>query len=223
MPPHASSPSRSLLVSPARSPSFSRDPLRRDALDPDPLVQFARWFGEADAESGSTPTSMTLATVGTDGAANARVVSLKDVDARGFLFTSRYDGPKAREIEAEPRVTLVFYWPEPGRQVRVTGTAERLPDDESARYFDARPPARQLTLLAHPQSEPVADRTAIADAVAALGRARAEGDALPRPSWGGYVVRPRAVEFWQGQADRLHDRFLYEAGEGRWTLTRLTP
>lgn len=223
MPRRASGTPASLLASPARGPSFSRGVLRQEDLDADPLAQFARWFGEASQEPGSDPAAMTLATVGLDGAPRARVVSLKDVDARGFVFTSHYEGPKGREIDADPRVALVFYWPGQSRQVRVTGTAERLPNEESDRYLNARSKARRLALLAHPQSEPIGDRASLEEAVAALARTRAGDEALPRPSWGGYVVRPHAVEFWQGQADRLHDRFRYHARDGRWTVVRLTP
>ena len=149
-----------MLSVPARPPSFSGAPLHQGGLDADPLTQFARWLAEASRAPGADPFAMTLATVGTDGAPAARTVSLKDVDRRGFLFTSHYDGPKGREIEADPRVALVFYWPEQGRQVRVTGRAERLAEEESARYFEARPRASQLALLAAPQSQPIGDRAA---------------------------------------------------------------
>ena len=158
---------------------------------------------------------MTLATVGVDGAACARIVSLKDVDPRGFIFTSQYEGPKGQEIGAEPRVALVFYWPKQGRQVRVTGVAERLPHEESAGYFHARSQAMRRMLQVGTQSEPVQDRAALEDALA-----NTPSDA-EQPAWGGYVVRPDTVEFWQGQADRLHDRFLYRAQEAGWDVTRL--
>jgi pyridoxamine 5'-phosphate oxidase len=223
MPPNPPGPHPSLLSAPARHPSFSRDPLRREDLGADPLVEFVRWLSEAATVPGADPFAMTLATVGGDGAPSARTVSLKDVDERGFVFTSQYDGPKGREMDADPRVALVFYWPEQGRQVRVTGTAERLPEEESARYFDARPRASRLALLAYPQSQPVVDRVALEVRVDDLARLYS-GEAVPRPAWGGYVVRPTAVEFWQGQSDRLHDRFLYRtSGDGRWDLTRLAP
>jgi pyridoxamine 5'-phosphate oxidase len=209
--------------SPTHYQTFSRPPLHRGDLDADPLAQFARWLGEAASASGGDPFAMTLATVGEDGAPAARTVSLKDVDERGFMFTSHYDGPKGREIEADPRIALVFYWPDQGRQVRVTGRAERLPDRESDLFFGARPREGQLALLTSPQSRPIGDRAGLEGRVAELARLYG-GRAVPRPSWGGYVVRPVTVEFWQGQSDRLHDRFLYRAsGDGRWDLTRLSP
>ncbi|MEM6785402.1 MAG: pyridoxamine 5'-phosphate oxidase [Bacteroidota bacterium] len=221
MSPEDSHPSGSYLVSPTSGPSFAREVLRRNDLDADPLRQFAWWFQEACKGGETDPAAMVLATVDPDGAAQARTVSLKEVDARGFIFTSHYAGPKGRDIDAEPRVALVFYWPNAGRQVRVTGVAERLPSAESARYFEARPPAMQGTLHVYPPSQPVPNRDALTQAAKAL--ASAHGDVLTRPAWGGYVVRPLTIEFWQGQADRLHDRFRYEARSEGWELSRLAP
>ena len=212
----------SLLSSRPRSPAFADGVLRRRDLDADPLRQFARWF-EAARRAERDAAAMTLATVGADGAANARTVSLKDVDGRGFVFTSAYGGPKAREIDREPRVALTFYWPSQGRQVRVTGRAERLPDDASERYFAARTDAMKRAVLAHPPSAPVRDRAALEAAVADLADEPA-GETPPAPgSWGGYLVWPATVEFWQGRADRLHDRFRYRSDEGGWAVTRLAP
>jgi pyridoxamine 5'-phosphate oxidase len=201
---------------------FPRPPLRREALDADPLVTFARWL-EAAETSEPDPYAMTLATAGPEGEPSARTVSLKRVDPRGLVFTSRYDGPKGGEIDRDPLVALVFYWAGEGRQVRVSGVAERLPEEEAERYFRDRPRESQLALLALPQSEPLDRRATLEARAAALGRTYATGE-VPRPAWGAYLVRPRAVEFWQGQTDRLHDRFLYEASEGGgWSLVRLTP
>ncbi|MEL6771603.1 MAG: pyridoxamine 5'-phosphate oxidase [Bacteroidota bacterium] len=194
--------------------------LRRAELSADPLWQFAQWFGEASEGGQQDPAAMTLATVDREGAPDARTVSLKDVDARGFIFTSHYGGPKGRDIEAQPRVALAFYWPSAGRQVRVVGIAERLPAAESDRYFEARSPVMRRALLAMPPSQPIADRRTLDDAVVGVvGRSGSPA----RPEWGGYVVRPRVMEFWQGQANRLHDRFRYEKEAEGWTLTRLTP
>jgi pyridoxamine 5'-phosphate oxidase len=202
--------------------AFHRPPLHRDALDADPLVTFARWL-EAAETSDPDPYAMTLATAGPDGAPSARTVSLKGVDGRGFVFTSRYDGPKGGEIERDARVALVFYWAGQGRQVQVSGLAERLPAAESEGYFRGRPREGQLALLALPQSEPLDSRATLEARLADLDRSY-ETREIPRPDWGAYLVRPRAVEFWQGQSDRLHDRFLYEASEGGgWRLMRLTP
>ena len=203
--------------------SFSQPPIHEDDFDADPLRQFARWLGEAVRAPCADPYAMTLATVGGDGAPSARTVSLKDVDERGFHFTSSYDGPKGREVEADPRVALVFYWAEQGRQVRVTGTTERVPEEESHRYFDARPRESQLALLAYPQSRPIQGRALLERRVAELARTHRDGP-VPRPAWGGYVVRPTTLEFWQGQSDRLHDRFLYRVADGgQWDLVRLSP
>lgn len=220
MSPNDAHPQRSFLAAPVSGPSFGSEVLRRADLEGDPLRQFARWFHEASVSGETDPAAMTLATVDPDGAAQARTVSLKDVDARGFIFTSHYTGPKGRDIDAEPRVALVFYWPTAGRQVRVTGTAERLPGGQSARYFEARSPAMKRTLHVSPPSQPVPDRDALTKAAEALAAA---GGTPPRPAWGGYVVRPLTIEFWQGHADRLHDRFRYEASGHGWELSRLAP
>lgn len=206
-----------------RPQTFPQTELRRSSLGADPLVQFRRWLGEAVRAGEADPHAATLATVDPSGAPAARTVTLKGVDARGFLFTSRHDSAKARQIDADPRVGLVVYWPGQGRQVRVGGAAERVPAEESARYFRARPRPAQLALLAFPQGQPIRDRAALDRRVADLDRDYRDR-ALPVPAWGGYVVRPRTVEFWQGRTDRLHDRFLYRlADDGTWAITRLAP
>lgn len=208
---------------PPRHQPFGQDVLRRRDLRPDPLVQVRLWLDEAVRAGSPDPHAMTLATVGRDGAPAARTVALKGVDERGLLFTSRTDSAKAREIAASPAVALVLYWPDRGRQVRVTGTADVLPAPESARFLDARPRSARLALLAFPQGQPIPDRAALDDRLAALGRQFAGRD-VPTPPWAGYVVRPQTVELWQGQTSRLHDRFLYRrSGTDGWTLDRLAP
>lgn len=206
-----------------RHQGFPERPLRRKDLAADPLVQFAAWLEEAERGADRDPYAMTLATIGGEGVPAARTVRLKTVDERGFVFTSRRDGPKARELRTNPQAALVFYWPAQGRQVRVTGEVERLPEEESARYFRARPRARQLALWVLSQSEPVSDRSALEKRFEMLAQEHA-GHEIPIPAWGGYVVRPRAVEFWQGRSNRLHDRFQYCCSDaGAWTLQRLAP
>lgn len=203
--------------------AFSRDVLRRHALDPDPLVQVRAWLDEAVHAGSAAPHAMTLATVSPDGMPAARTVALKAVDERGVLFTSRTDSAKARDIRSTPAVALVLYWPDQGRQVRVTGTAEPVPAEESARLLADRPRPARLALLAFPQGQPLAGRDALDERVADLDRQFGGGD-LPIPLWGGFVVRPQAIELWQGQTNRLHDRFLYRRfGSGQWTVDRLSP
>lgn len=203
--------------------AFPRGVLRRRDLDPDPLVQLRAWLDAAVRTGAADPHAMTLATLSRDGTPAARTVTLKGVDERGLLFTSRTDGAKAREIRETPAVALVLYWPDQGRQVRVAGTAEPVPDEESARLLSAKPRPARLALLAFPQGQPIPCRAALDDRVADLDRQFGEGDP-PAPPWGGVVVRPRTVELWQGQTNRLHDRFLYRRSDGdSWTIERLAP
>jgi pyridoxamine 5'-phosphate oxidase len=189
----------------------------RDLL-PDPLAQFAAWYEEAPG----VRESMALATADAAGAPSVRMVLLKGFDERGFTFHTNYASRKGRELEANPRAALLFYWRELGRQVRIEGSVERTSAEESAEYFATRAPAARLSAWASPQSEPVADR---AELEARVDAARARfGDDPPLPdNWGGLRVVPSAYEFWVHDENRLHDRFRYErAGDG-WWIQRLGP
>lgn len=199
--------------------------LRRTDLAPDPLEQFARWFALAcDCEAIAEPNAMTLATAGADGAVSARTVLLKDFDAQGFRFFTNYESDKAVAIAGNPRVALLFFWPPFERQIAIRGVAEKVSREESAEYFAKRPLASRIGALASDQSRPVASRAELEQKFAALS-ARYENGEVPLPSqWGGYLVRPTAIEFWQGRRSRLHDRFRYSRGpDGAWSLERLSP
>jgi pyridoxamine 5'-phosphate oxidase len=190
--------------------------------DRDPLRQFERWFAEALSANLPLPNAMTLATIGADGAPSARVVLLKGIERGGFTFYTNYESRKARELAARGAACLVFMWSQLERQVRIDGTVEQVSPAESDAYFASRPLGARLSAWASPQSETVASR-AFLEAAMAAARER-YGDSPPRPPhWGGYRVRPSALEFWQGRADRLHDRLLYTREGDAWRIVRLAP
>lgn len=189
----------------------------------DPFAQFAHWFDQALAAGLPEPNAMTLATATSDGRPSARIVLLKGFDARGFVFFTNRHSRKGRELAANPRAALVFFWPELERQVRVEGNVAPTGDDESDAYFASRPLASRLGAWASPQSETIAGREALDRNVAAL-TARFGGNVPRPPHWGGYRVVPEAVEFWQGRPSRLHDRLRYIRRPGdRWLCERLAP
>jgi pyridoxamine 5'-phosphate oxidase len=192
-------------------------------LHPDPLVQFRRWQEEAAAAGLGLPDAMTLATAGADGRPSARTLLLKGVDERGFLFFSNYESRKGHELAANPHAALVVHWAqEPRRQVTAAGDVERLSTAESEAYFRTRPLGSRLGAWASRQSEPIPDR-AVLERAYAEAEARYGGDPPLPPWWGGYVLRPERVEFWQNRPNRLHDRFRYTRAEAGWLLERLAP
>jgi pyridoxamine 5'-phosphate oxidase len=197
-------------------------PLRRAALAEDPIEQFRDWY-ELAAREVPLADAMTLATVDREGAPDARMVLLKGFGPDGFRFFTNLGSAKALQLESAPRAALVLYWRELDRQVRVRGPARRLPEAESDEYFVSRPRDSQIGAWASPQSEPLANRAAL-DRRAREAERRFSDTAIPRPPfWGGFVVRPLEIEFWQGQVARLHDRFRYLRTDGGWRLERLAP
>ena len=197
-------------------------PLRRADLDPDPIRQFRVWAELAEREV-PLPEAMTLATVDADGAPDARMILLKGADERGFRFYSNRLSAKGEQLDATPRAALVVYWREQDRQVRIRGPVQALGDEESDRYFASRPRDSQLGAWASEQSRPLADRASLDRRLEEVER-RFAGSDVERPThWGGYLVRPDAVEFWQGQVGRLHDRFRYTRVGEDWRIERLAP
>jgi pyridoxamine 5'-phosphate oxidase len=210
--------------------AYEQGALGEDDLAPTWLEQFELWLSAA-IESGSVePNAMVLATADADGLPGARTVLLRGLDARGFWFMTNYDSRKGRELAANPRATLVFPWYAQHRQVVVDGEVERLSAEESDAYFAARPRGARISAHASPQSEPIESRDWLQARWDEVERAHAGRDDVPRPEgWGGFLVRPRAVEFWQGRRDRLHDRLRYrrvasDGGAGdAWVVERLAP
>lgn len=189
--------------------------LREDDVDPDPIAQFHAWYAEAGTDA------VALATASADAVPAGRMVLLKGADERGFAVFTNYTSPKARDLTANPRAALLFYWP-PDRQVRVTGPVGRVEPEESERYWRSRPRGSQLSAWASHQSEVVPSRAALEARVAALD-ARFPGDVASPPFWGGFRLVPEVLEFWQHRDDRLHDRLRYRREGDGWVIERLSP
>jgi len=199
-------------------------PLREEDVDPDPVRQFTAWFEQAARAGVRAPEAAAVATATADGAPSARMVLVKQADESGFVFYSNHDSRKGRELTANPRAALLFYWDLLGRQVRIEGRVERMSAEQSGAYVRSRPRASQLSALASPQSRTIASRALLEQRVRELA-ARYDGAELPLPdAWGGFRLVPETFEFWQHREDRLHDRLLYTLGpKRRWLLERLAP
>jgi pyridoxamine 5'-phosphate oxidase len=205
-----------------------RDEYQGSALDPagcddDPIVEVKKWMQRAVGEGIATPNAMTLATVDERGRPAARIVLLKEIDERGFVFFTNYDSRKGRDLAAHPFAALVMYWEALHRQVRVEGAIETLAAADSDAYFASRPRGSQLGAIASPQSQVIAERRVLEERVAELQKAHGEAPLVRPANWGGYRVVPDAVELWQGQPSRLHDRVRYRFGSQGWTKERLAP
>jgi len=222
--------------------------LRRAELDPDPIAQFRKWFEQAAgtraggnfrryciniykalflAETSSVPlevNAMTLATADRDGRPSARIVLLKGVDSRGFTFFTNYDSRKGHELAENPRAALTFYWSSQERQVCVAGDISKLPESESEAYFRTRPRGSRIAAWASRQSAVLPNREALEAEWKQL-EAKYPGENVPKPPyWGGYVLSPIRIEFWQGRPSRMHDRFRYtKQANGAWLIERLSP
>lgn len=199
--------------------------LRRALLNPDPICQFQKWFAEASACEGiREPNAMTLATANTAGEVSARIVLLKGCDAGGFRFFTNYESRKGAHIAENPQVSLLFFWAPLERQAIICGRAEKTSREESEAYFQQRPLASRLGAWASQQSREITSRDELEARYAELEKTYADGRVPLPPTWGGYLVRPETVEFWQGRTSRLHDRFRYtREPSGSWRIDRLAP
>jgi pyridoxamine 5'-phosphate oxidase len=202
---------------------YSQQGLGEAEVHSDPIQQFHAWFDQALKAEVPEPNAMTLATCTPEGWPSARIVLLKEVNEQGFTFFTSYEGRKARELAANPRGALVFYWTELERQVRIEGTVERTTAEISDAYFRTRPRGSQLGAWASRQSEVVASR-ALLEARLKEFEERYLDQEVPRPPlWGGFRLSPLSIEFWQGRASRLHDRICYRRQADAWHIERLSP
>ena len=194
-------------------------------VDLDPIVQWHRWHDDALQGGVAEPNAMTVATLGSDGVPDARIVLVREATARGLVFYTNYGSTKSRQLEASPVAAGVFSWLDLHRQVRLRARVERVSDAESDAYFASRPRASQLGAWASPQSEEIADRSALESLVIGYDEEFVDSDVPRPPHWGGWRLVPLEWEFWQGRPSRLHDRLRYrlDATTGRWTISRLAP
>ncbi len=202
---------------------YLRGGLQREDLADDPYAQFETWMAQAIEAQLPDPTAVTLATVNPQGQPSQRIVLLKHFDMRGFVFYTNYNSAKARDIAQNPNVALHFPWHNMERQVKVMGRAEKVPVTESLKYFLTRPRESQIAAWASDQSHTISSRSVLLNQVASLKQKFQNGE-VPLPDfWGGFRVSPEQFEFWQGGANRLHDRFQYSPTESGWSIERLAP
>lgn len=203
---------------------YHRAELGEATAEDDPIAQFRTWFDEAVASSVPEPNAMVVATVDASGQPSTRTVLLKGFDDAGFVFYTNYAGRKGVDLAGNPAISLLFYWAELERQVRIDGRAERTSPEEADAYWAARPRGSQIGSLASPQSQVIPDRAWLATRYDEIAASVPEDAPIPRPShWGGIRVVPAAIEFWQGRPNRLHDRLRYRRVDGDWLVERLAP
>lgn len=203
---------------------YVKSSLSESEVQKNPIEQFQKWFDEAMSSQVTEPTAMVLSTVAENGCPSSRVVLLKDIKAEGLSFFTNYNSRKGQEIIQNPRVSALFFWPELQRQVRFEAEVEKLPKADSDEYFSIRPRGSQIGAIASPQSAIIPDRETLEKRVAEVEKEMENVTDVPRPEfWGGFLLKPVRVEFWQGRGSRLHDRIVYIKDHADWTINRLAP
>ncbi len=202
--------------------NYSQKKLSESKANPDPLKQFAKWWKQSIKSKMVEPNAMTLATASPDGVPSARIVLLKDFGENGFTFFTNYNSFKGQQLSENPKACLVFFWKELERQVRITGLVEKISDEANNAYFYSRPVDSQLGAIASPQSQVIENREWLDEKFKLLKKEKSN---IQRPpNWGGYIVKPVIIEFWQGRPGRLHDRLQYTIQQdGEWKMERLAP
>ncbi|MBF8962351.1 pyridoxamine 5'-phosphate oxidase [Pontibacter sp. FD36] len=204
--------------------NYSRQALTEESVSNDPLDQFKVWLNEAIHSEVLEPTALVLSTVSADCRPSSRVVLLKEVSSEGFVFFTNYESRKGQEMAERPYGSMTFFWAELERQVRIEGTIEKVAPEVSDVYFHSRPRGSQIGAWASPQSREINNREELEQAEAKYEQDFASLDVVPRPQhWGGYVLKPERIEFWQGRPNRLHDRIVFEQADTRWNRKRLAP
>lgn len=205
--------------------SYTKSALTRDNLDSNPMQQFRTWFYEADdSNTVDEANAMSVSTIGDDGFPKSRVVLLKSYNENGFVFYTNYNSEKGQALINNPKTCLSFFWPALERQIIIKGIAEKLPEQQSDNYFASRPKGSQLGALVSPQSQVIKDRTILEDKLKELEEDYAHEEINRPKDWGGFLVKPKSIEFWQGRPNRLHDRFLFTLQEDfDWKIERLAP
>lgn len=203
---------------------YTKDQLLETDIASDPIVQFNSWFQYAQEQNIPEPTAMTLATCSNEGVPSARIVLLKEVNQNGFVFFTNYNSQKGKELLENPRACLLFFWSSLERQIRITGLVQKVSKEESDAYFKSRPLGSQIGAITSPQSQVIESREWLEQKEKEITETATQENAQRPNHWGGYMVTPVAIEFWQGRPSRLHDRILYSLQEnGSWKMERLAP
>jgi len=204
--------------------SYKKGTLSKDSVDPNPIKQFRTWFYEAkELEEVGEANAMTLVTIGLDGFPKGRIVLLKNFDEHGFYFYTNYNSDKGKSISVNDKVSLSFFWPLLERQIIITGTATKTSEKNSITYFNSRPRGSRLGAIVSNQSEVIENREILEEQLKALEEHYKNNEILKPLHWGGFLVSPISIEFWQGRPNRLHDRIRYTLQEMDWKIERLSP